>query len=100
MRQPTPREMMQAALTCVVLAAAMFHWSPEFAYYLGALATALMCAAAMPAKEPRFVQPKAAIHATGALRTVDITDGVPFYLSPHNAVLGSAVLGQMQLGSL
>ena len=76
------RELMQAALTCVVLSAAMFHLSPEFSYYLEALATALMCAAAMPAKAPRVVLPKAATQATGAIRTVDVTDGVPFYLAP------------------
>jgi hypothetical protein len=91
---------MQAALTCVVLSAAMFHWSPEFAYYLGALATVSCARRPCRRKVPRVVQPKAATQATGALRTVDITDGVPFYLKPHNAVLGSAVLGQMQLGSL
>lgn len=32
--------------------------------------------------------------------SVNITDGVPFYPSPHTSMLGSAVLGQMRLGSL
>jgi hypothetical protein len=80
MKQPTPRELMQVALTCVVLSAGMFHWSPELSYYLGALATALMCVAAMPATN----------QSTNATR-VNITDGVPGPAVRSYLAIGPAV---------
>ena len=51
MKQPTPRELMQASIACVVLASAALHWNPELSAELLLLTTALAGFAVLPAKE-------------------------------------------------
>jgi hypothetical protein len=89
----TPRDLMQASLACFGLAAAALHWAPELSAYLGLLGNGLLVAAAMPSA-PRLVEVRASDTAVAEDRALVAT------ISAHTSVLGSAVLGQMRLGTL
>jgi hypothetical protein len=92
MLQPTPRELMEASIAAVFLSAAALHWSPELSAYLWLLATALAGFAVMPPK-PRLVELRVNDMSVSSERAVVAA------ISAHTSVLGSAVLGQMRLGS-
>jgi hypothetical protein len=89
MKQPTPRELMQASIACLFFAGVALPWDPLLSGELLIAAGILGGVAAMPETK----------QSTNATR-VSIADGVPYYPSASSAVLGVARLGSMRLGSL